>query len=208
MSNQRKPSFQWAIWPWWILLGAVGGGLGFALGLRAADAASQVFGRAAYETVLYGTFGTSVAVLQWFVLRAHVTRASRWVLASAAVWVLVGTLAGWLGTRPGLEVVWSALVGTAWSALVGTAVGAFQWPALRKRVRLAGTWIVASAAGWVAGWHAATAMDQVVGRVVSSEAVGLAVGFAVFAAVSGALTGLALVWLLRHPVLTVPDSPS
>jgi hypothetical protein len=58
------------------------------------------------------------------------------------------------------------------------------------------------------GWHTATAMDQIVAKVVLSETVGLAVGFAVFAAVSGALTGLTLVWLLRHPVLTVPDAPS
>jgi hypothetical protein len=193
MSNQKKPSLQWAIWPWWVLLSAIGGGVGFALGLSAAEVVSQVLGRPIYETVLHGIFGISVAVLQWFVLRAHVTRASRWVIASAVIWVLVGALAGWLEIKPGLAVVWPAIV--------GVAVGAFQWLALRKHVYVAGLWIVASAVGWVVGWHTATAMDEVVAKVVSSETAGLAVLFAVFAAVSGAFTGLTLVWLLRHPIL-------
>jgi membrane associated rhomboid family serine protease len=44
-------------------------------------------------------------------------------------------------------------------------------------------------------------MDEVVSKMVSSERVGLAVLFAVFAAVVGAFTGLALIWLLRRPIL-------
>jgi hypothetical protein len=193
MSNQKKPSLRWAIWLWWVLLSAIGGGVGFALGLGAAEAVSQVLGPSIYETVLHGVFGTLVAVLQWFVLRVHVTRASRWVLASAVSWVLVGALAGWLEIKPGLAVVWPAIV--------GVAVGAFQWLVLRKHVHLAGFWIVGSAVGWVVGWHTATAMDEVVGMIVYSEKAGLAVLFAIFAAVVGAFTGLALIWLLRHPIL-------
>lgn len=193
MSNQKKSSFRWAIWPWWVLLTAVGGGVGFVLGLAAAEAASRVFGRPIFEAVLYGILGTSVAVLQWLVLRAHVTRASWWVLASAVSWILVGALADLVEIKASLAAVWPAIV--------GAAVGALQWLVLQKHVHLAGFWIMASALGWVVGWHAAAAMDEVVAMIVSSETVGLAVLFAVLAAVVGAFTGLALIWLLRRPIL-------
>ena len=113
MSNQKKSSFRWAIWPWWVLLTAVGGGVGFVLGLAAAEAASRVFGRPIFEAVLYGILGTSVAVLQWLVLRAHVTRASWWVLASAVSWILVGALADLVEIKASLAAVWPAIVGAA-----------------------------------------------------------------------------------------------
>lgn len=193
MSSQEKSSFRWAIWPWWVLLTTVGGGVGFALGLAVAEAASRIFGRPIFEAVLYGILGTSVAVLQWLILRAHVTQASRWVLASAVSWISVGALADLVDIKASLAAVWPAIIGAALSAL--------QWLVLHKHVHLAGLWIMASALGWVAGWHAAAAMDEVVAVIVSSETVGLAVLFAVFAAVSGAFTGLALIWLLRRPIL-------
>lgn len=201
MSNQKKSSlrqaqdtaFRWAIWPWWVLLSAVGGGVGFALGLAAAEAASRVFGRPIFEAVLYGILGTSIAVLQWLVLRAHVSQASWWVLASAVGWILVGALADLVEIKGSLVAVWPAIV--------GAAIGALQWLVLQKRVHLAGFWIMASALGWVVGWHAAAAMDEIVAMIAPSETVGLAVLFAVFAAVSGAFTGLALVGLLQRPIL-------
>lgn len=189
VSNQ-KSSFQWTIWPWWVLLTAIGGGVGFLLGLSAAEAMSRVFGRPIFEAVLYGIFGASIAVLQWFVLRVHVTQASRWVPVSTLSWILVGALADVVEIKGGLAVVWPALI--------GATVGTFQWLALQKHIPLAGFWIVASAIGWVAGWYAGSAMDEVVTMFVSSERLGLAILFAVLAAVVGAFTGLALVWLLRR----------
>ena len=193
MSNQKKSSPRWTIWPWWVLLTGVGGGVGFLLGLAAAEAASRVLGRPIFEAVLYGILGTSVAVLQWLVLRAHVSQASRWVLASAVSWVLVGALADVVEVKGSLA--------TVWPAIIGAAVGALQWLVLQKHVHSAGFWIMASAISWAAGWYAAGAMDEVVSKMVSSERVGLAVLFAVFAAVVGAFTWLALIWLLRRPIL-------
>ncbi|UCC63177.1 MAG: hypothetical protein JSV36_20970 [Anaerolineae bacterium] len=193
MSKRKEAPFRWAIWPWWVLLSAVGGGVGFALGLTAAEAASWILARPVFEAVVYGILGTSVAILQWLVLRAHVPRASRWVLASAVGWTLVGALADLVQIKAGLIALWPAIV--------GAAVGAFQWLFLRKYVLLAGLWILASASGWVLSWHAASAMDKIVAMIVSSEKAGLALLFAIFTAVVGAFTGLALVWLLRRPIL-------
>ena len=197
MSKRKESPLRWAVWPWWVLLSAVGGGVGFALGLAAAEAVSRILARPVFEAVLYGILGTSVAILQWLVLRAHVPQASRWVLASAVGWTLVGALADLVEIRAGLMALWPAIV--------GAAVGAFQWLVLRRHVRLAGLWIVASASGWVLSWHAATAMDRIVATIVSSEKAGLALLFAIFTAVVGAFTGLALVWLLRHPILKRPQ---
>jgi len=193
VSKQNKSSLRWAVWPCWVLLSAIGGGVGFALGLAAAEAATRILARPVFEAVLYGILGTSVAILQWLVLRAHVPQASWWVLASAMGWTLVGALADLVQIKAGLA--------TLWPAIVGAAVGAFQWLVLRKHVHLAGLWIVASASGWVLSWHAATGMDKIVATIVSSEKVGLALLFAIFTAVVGAFTGLALVWLLRRPIL-------
>ena len=193
MSKQKASPFRWAIWPWWVLLSAVGGGVGFALGLAAAEAASRILARPVFEAVLYGILGTSIAILQWLVLRAHVPQASWWVLASAVSWILVGALADLVEIKASLAAVWPAIV--------GTAVGAFQWLVLRKHVHLAGLWIMASASGWVVGWHAAAATDEIVAMIVSSDKAGLAVLFAIFAAAVGAFTGLALIWLLRRPIL-------
>lgn len=189
VSNQ-KSSFQWTIWPWWVLLTAIGGGIGFLLGLSVAESMSRVFGRPIFEAVLYGILGASIAVLQWLVLRAYVTQASQWVLASTVGWILVGALADVLEIKGGLVAVWPALI--------GATVGTFQWLVLQKHVPLAGFWIVASAIGWVAGWYAGSAMDEVVTMFVYSERLGLAILFAVLAAVVGAFTGLVLIWLLRH----------
>ncbi len=188
MSNHKKASFQWIIWPWWVLLSAVGGGVGFTLGFAAAGAASDVFGRPLFEAVMFGIFGTSVGALQWLVLRAHVTQASWWVLASAASWTLLGALA-------------NSVEATIGPAIIGAVIGALQWLVLQKHVHLAGFWIVASALGWSVGWFTAIAVDKVVAMIVSSETMGYAVLYAVMAAVAGAFTGLALIWLLRHPIL-------
>jgi hypothetical protein len=202
VSNQEKSSLRWAIWPWWVLLSAVGGGVGFVLGLAAAEAAARVFGRPIFEAVLYGILGTLVAALQWPVLRAHVSQAGWWVLASAVIWTLVGALANLVEIKAGLAAVQPAIV--------GAAVGALQWLVLQKRVHLAGFWIIASALGWAAGWHAAIAMDKVMATIaiVPSETVGLAILFAIFSAVAGAFTGLALIWLLRRPILKEPVGTS
>jgi len=196
VSEQKESPFRWAIWPRWVLVSAVGGGVGFALGLAAAEAASRILARPVFEAVLYGILGTSVAILQWLVLRSHVPQASWWVLASAVGWILIGALADVVEIKAGLVAVWPAIV--------GAAVGAFQWLVLRKHVQLAGLWIVANALGWVVGWHTVGAMDRIVTTIVSSEKAGLAVLFAILVAVIGAFTGLALVWLLRRPMLKKP----
>ncbi|MFA9402478.1 MAG: hypothetical protein ACERKY_05375 [Anaerolineales bacterium] len=169
---------------------AIGGGVGFLLGLSVAESMSRVFGRPIFEAVLYGILGASIAVLQWLVLRAYVTQASQWVLASTVGWILVGALADVLEIKGGLVAVWPALI--------GATVGTFQWLVLQKHVPLAGFWIVASAIGWVAGWYVGSAMDEVVTMFVSSERLGLAILFVILASVVGAFTGLALIWLLRR----------
>jgi hypothetical protein len=117
-------------------LNAFGGGAGFALGLAAAEAASRVFGRPILETVLFGILGTSIAVPQWLVLRAHVSQAGWWVLASAVSWILVGALADLVEIKGSLAAVWPAIV--------GVAIGALQWLVLQKHVHVAGFWIIAS----------------------------------------------------------------
>jgi len=185
MCNQAKLSVRWIVWLWWILMSAIGGGVGFALGLAVTGVAPHAMGKTPFEIIFCAVFGTAVGITQWLVLRPHIPRAGWWMLVSTVGWTAFGALAH-VVDRP---------VGPA---VAGAMVGVLQWLVLRRHVALAGCWVLASSMGWAIGWPAASAVDRVVAMLVSSQTVGYAVFLAVIAAVASAFTGLALVWLLRH----------
>jgi hypothetical protein len=174
MAPQRGPG--WRLWFLWLMAGAVGWGLGVewgALGSLKTLLSSPNIIVTGYLGVAMG--GILAGVLQWLVLRRHVVRAGRWVLASLGAAAVVGVVVFGIGTV-NADVGW--VVG---AALYGTVVGVLQWLVLRRQVARARWWVLASTVGWLVGGP-----------------LGGMVGWVGLGAAYGAITGTALVWLLRQ----------
>ena len=193
MIDQRSSSL-WIIWPLWVLLSAIGGGVGFLMGLDSADLISRIIDQSILdEPIIYGILGTSTAFLQWIIIRAYLPKASRWVLASAASWILIGALADRVEIKGNLVFLLPAVL--------GATVGTCQWLVLYNHIPKAGFWIVANVVGRVFGWHIGSAMDELVSMFVSSERFGLAVLFSIYEGIVAIFTGFTLIWMLRQTSL-------
>jgi hypothetical protein len=176
LAPQRRPA--WRVWFLWLMAGAFGWGQGLYWGWfvpgepKTLEAIPAVI-EAGYTGVVVG--GVLIGVLQALVLRKHVARAGRWVLASVGATAVVGMVIFGLGLV-------SREAGWIWGvSLFGTVVGTFQWLVLRRQVPRAGWWVPVSAAAWLAGMP--------LGDMVGPPALG---------AIYGATTGAALVLLLRQ----------
>lgn len=88
-----------------------------------------------------------VGLGQWLVLRRWVDRARWWILASGAGWGGAFAIA-WITNRVFIAGLGWEVVGITMTLLVFlSGVGLFQWLLLRRWVRRAGWWLVASALG-------------------------------------------------------------
>jgi len=132
------------------------------------------------------TFGLTIGVAQWLVLRMKIPNAYWWILATGAGWI-VGRLIALLLFPP----EYGILAGSA----IGAAMGSFQWLILRRHVNRTYWWIIMSILGWL--W----AMTSVLGLYL-------------IGVVAGAITGFALNFLFRYPrgesaaSLVPPTDPS
>jgi MFS family permease len=196
MSRQVNSSDGWATRLLWVLASALGGGLGFGLGVVISGSLSDLVGRTWRDIVHLGVFGGLVAIAQWLVLRTRIADSGRWILVSFLTWTVIGALA-----RP-LERTLSLSLA---AAVAGALVGALQSLVLRRHFRWSGFWVVASTIGWVLGWPVAGALDGVVALVVTDEIVGHGVLYAIILAVVGVITGATLVLLPVKGQLETPD---
>jgi hypothetical protein len=181
IAPQRRPG--WRVWFLWLMAGAFGWGLGVYLGWFGGGEPKTL--QAIPTVILAGYLGVAVGgiligVLQWLVLRRHVTGAGRWVLASLGAVAVVGVVVF------GVGVVNADLGWVGGVSVFGTVVGVLQWAVLRRQVPRAGWWVLASTAGWVVGMP--------LGDVNGPPGLGAAYGV---------ITGTVLVWLLRR---RPPDS--
>jgi hypothetical protein len=124
-----------------------------------ASSASEgaVLNGAVIVAVSGAVFGASVGIAQWLVLRRQVSRAGRWVLASAIGGVVGLAIAvamilrlnlvdtGFLSASIGDDVVAAAVLGMV--TLIGGSLGIAQWLVLRRQVSRSGWWVLASSAG-------------------------------------------------------------
>ncbi len=176
LAPQRGPG--WRVWFWWLMAAAWGWGIGMYQpfgtpgGIETLKYSPPVLG-AGYLSLAWGAI--LVGALQWLVIRPHVARASRWMLASLGAAIFVGVVVFGVGSVDA-DAGW--VVGTG---LFGAAAGVLQWLVLRREVPRAGWWVLASTLGWVAGVPA-----------------GESVGWNGLGAVYGVVTGTVLVWLLRR----------
>jgi len=176
LAPQRWPG--WRVWFLWLMAGAFGWGQGVYWGWFSGGEPKTL--QSTPTVILAGYLGVAVGgilmgVLQWLVLRRHITRSGRWVLASLGAAAVVGVVVFGVGTVDA-DLGWVGGV-----SVFGTVVGVLQWAVLRRQVPRAGWWVLASTAGWVVGMP--------LGDINGPPGLG---------AVYGAITGTALVLLLRQ----------
>ncbi len=183
----------WGFWFWWVLASTVGHDVSSAAGMKELRAvfgdAGPTKGWAVGLALGLVMTGAAVGVMQWVVLRREVSGAGWWVLASTVgytVGIAAAAMHGILLVH-WLELPWRWVVsivgGAGGGAVTGAAVGVMQWLVLRRQLRRAGWWVLASIVGWAMG-----------------QAAHGAIGLPAAGAVSGAITGIALVRLLRQPI--------
>ena len=210
----------WGFWLWWVLVSTVGWFVGFIMGfvlgtiiVEPSWAGTGVLGFTLGYFMFGALLGSVVSLMQWLVLRLHVSRAGWWM---AGWWILAST-AGFavafgavtaaagaseaFGYSEGFDELGSfaAVLGVTLTVALGGAVtGILQMLVLRARVFRAGWWVLASAVGWGLGM-AVVGYGVVLEHAWDSPLVLIwsLVGAGV---VMGAVTGGTLVWLLRQPV--------
>jgi hypothetical protein len=177
------------IWLSWILLSALGGGIGFYLGLTISVALPDFTGRVGIEVVLFGIFGATIGLAQWIIMRNLIPNAGLWILGTFLVWLVLGVLSDTI----------EKTFNHSWApTLAGAIIGKVQALILRPHISWAATWIIASTLGWVIGWHVAAESDEIVGMLVNDEIVTFAILYAIVAGVTGVFTGLMLVLLFSR----------
>lgn len=112
---------------------------------------------------------------------------SRWVLwafVTTAGWLLAGFSGLPVGRAVVVEGSTSVILSVALNlgllgALIGGLIGASQWYFLRRRVRQAGWWVVATAFGWGIGLPLALLINLLAGLGLSAVLYGVLIGLAV-----------------------------
>jgi hypothetical protein len=170
---------------WWVLATTVGWVVGFAI----CEAQKEFFESLSADGAV---IGTSVGILQWLVMRRHVSRAGWWILVSI-VGFGIGKLIG--------DAIAQAVSGPVGIGLSGGAIGASlglaQWLILRRHVVEAGWWVLASALAWAVGWSIVMLAEETAGGPTGTAYLIGAAG----AAVAGVVTGGSLIWLFRKAAL-------
>lgn len=191
----------WSFWLGWTAANGIGWAVGLTvmtavqLALEAASAGALVEadGGTVLESVGGFLFGLAVGAMQWWALRRRLAGSGWWAPATAGGFFLAGLVGG------ALQDAGVPLGGLVISFGMGAAAGILQWLILRRHVKRAGWWVLASTilvfAGLIAG--------LLVSAALVGEMPGVSVGGAAIAAVAGAVfgmsSGLVLVWLLRYP---------
>ena len=161
--NAPPPSFNWLFLLLWTLATAAGWLVGFLL--------------IDVSPLGESSFGLTIGIAQWLILRSKIPNAYWWILATAVGWIIGRLLAiGFFPPEYGI------LAGSA----IGAAMGSFQWLILRRYVNRAYWWIIMSLLGWL--W----AMTGVL-------------GLNLIGVVAGVITGFALDFLFRQPRPTPPN---
>ncbi|MFC1683419.1 hypothetical protein ACFL0G_04355 [Candidatus Zixiibacteriota bacterium] len=208
----KRDRIGWGFWLQWVLLSSVGCSIGLFVGFVFGSIISEnAIGDSALGHIL-GYFmlgaglGFMVGLMQWFVLRRYIPRASLWVLLSTVGFALAmgsgyGAAVVSFGYSEGLDELGSFAAILGWTVVValgGAVMGILQWLVLRREISRAGWWMLASTVGW--GLSMAVAGAILIEYKWAYSPGGALVLLFGSGALLGAITGGALVWILRQPL--------
>lgn len=176
MDKSKHSGFDWAFYFFWL----VGTTIGWVVG------AFFIAG------VSFLASGIAIGILQWLPLDHRLNRASRWIPATIAGWMV-----GWfllILLNPGQVPFLTGII-------LGLCVGFAQWLVLRREVELAGWWIMISAVGWSTGLGLLPGIFNSGTTPVFGTSTGLGSlpGFFNSGMIPAAITGAALELLLHNP---------
>jgi len=188
-ANQIKTDRNY--WLAWVLASAIGYCFGAILGSAVASNLFPLDRFYAANGITLGIVTGAVGgYFQWVVLRERITGAGLWWLPGAlglglAIGVIITT-----GTGRNYPVA-----GLLMAAIFGVTSGVLQWLILRRKISLAGWWLLANILGTLVG---ATGFP-IAGIIFDAGnwGLGLLTFGLLFGAGNGAITGAALIWLLR-----------
>ncbi len=189
-SNRKKPNFaEWSFWLQWVIATMLGG-LPVMVAIWGGPSRITVIGAG----IIVGFF---TGLMQWFVLRQWVYRASWWILVSGIAGVLsliiafIGSFIFSLFQILGLGIVGSVTAGAIIGSFSGATLGIMQWFILRRWVNQAGWWIVT---------RALVGAIITIGKLLTLVTIGKSSVLAEIGTgmITGIITGMVLVWLFQH----------
>jgi len=202
----KRSQVGWRFGILWMLLNTVGWPIGFFMGFALGSIISEgIFESGVLIGEILGYFmfgaalGSAVGLMQWFVLRRQISRASWWILASAAgLAVVIGAGIAVARLTDYSEELVNFAVLCRWvvvMALGGAVTGMLQRPILRQRVSRASWWVLASTLGWALSIFVAGSI--MLGRLTIGQQIGAWFGGGIML---GVVTVVAMIWLLQQPV--------
>jgi len=190
----------------WVLANALGGVIGWSVGVNLANTVGPPGLFTANTIVLSVTLGATIGFAQWLVLRQWL-RADLWILASAISWFV-----GWPVSRPMSYLVAFLPAIPSWLFLpmsfvvggtaLGTLMGLSQWFILKNRVYGASLWLPANVVGYALGQVLACIGLLVSVGVSLPESLSGGMYVLILETVSGVSSGGVLKRLLQQPKRT------
>ena len=139
--------------------------------------------------------GLAFGAMQWLVLRARVRRVGLWMLAGTIAMAIAWPVTG--PTAMGRNVF-------LFGILFGISLGIFQYVVIARWSRYSLWWIPLSSVAWISGITALSynAFAELALRMGDYSLLSLAIfltWFSMPGIIAGSVTGVALIWLFRHP---------
>ena len=159
IANVGKP--RWFFYPEWVVLNAITVVLAAFIAWTLVSQAVRVLGgtiQVAGQTritedylllrVLFPTVGLMTGLLQYALLRRHLTRPGWWIVATLLGWLLPFVFGALFTIIPIPNRLIGSLRAILVMALLGVMIGLPQWWVLRRQVGHAAWWILAYGFGW------------------------------------------------------------
>ena len=184
--------WRWSFWAWWSGAGALGWGLGQALGWyggslviheRVLDLGdgTWLFGAGLAETADTIIIGAVVTLVQMSVLRRHSDQGNwrRWGLVTMLAWMLTGMLSRFSLSELG-------------GLMLGLTLGIAQWLALHRLAHRK-WWVLVSTLAWAPIWSLSASLNtglyQAIGGTMTGSIYERGPGWMVALLLAGALVG-------------------
>ena len=145
--------------------------------------------------------GACIGWVEWLVLNSYMFNSPGWVWATSGGWALGFLIVVVLQNYIDADI--NSISAEGFAAILGTVIGLCQCVAIRGRVQRAWIWPLAPIAAWIASFATVPIISPIVYGKSTSELLRTVLGSIWLFGILEIVTGLALLWLLRHPKLEV-----